>query len=173
MQNIEFNFEENGKEQFKEIERKFLIHELPENLNCFPCEEIIQGYITISEDGTETCLRKKGDKYYKTTKSGLGKIRTENETGITEEEFNALWSDTEGKRLEKIRYEIPYEDNIIELDIYCGNLEGLVTAEVEFSTEKESDNFVLPFWFGEEVTENKAYKNQKLVSEGIPKDFFS
>jgi adenylate cyclase len=168
MNNFESNPQEK-KEQPKEIERKFLIQSLPENLNSFPHKEINQGYIAITEAGTEVRLRKKGDKYYQTVKSGSGKIRTENEIEMTREQYNVLWSATEGKRLEKTRYEIPNEAGLIELDVYHGNLTGLITAEIEFTSEEASENFVSPSWFGADVTENKSYKNQKLALEGIPK----
>ena len=158
------------KEQPKEIERKFLVQSLPENIESFSRKEIAQGYITITQDGTEVRLRRKDNKYYQTVKSGSGKVRTENEIEITEEQFNALWGTTEGKRLEKTRYEIPYQAVVIELDIYHGDLTGLITAEIEFSSEEASDSFVPPTWLGTDVTENKTFKNQRLVLEGMPKE---
>ena len=76
---------------------------------------------------------------------------------------------TEGKRIEKIRYEIEYETSLIELDIYRGSLEKLITAEVEFKTESESTKFQTPSWFGREITDDKRYKNKNLALYGIPK----
>ncbi len=169
MKNINNNFESN-KEQPKEIEKKFLIESSPENLNTFPHKEIIQGYIAITEDGTEVRLRKKKDKYYQTVKSGSGKIRTENEVEITKEQFDVLWGATVGKRINKTRYEIPDKAGVIELDIYHEDLNGLKTAEIEFNSEEASLDFVPPVWFGKEVTENKAYKNQNLARNGIPQE---
>jgi hypothetical protein len=43
----------------KEIERKFLVDKLPENLDKYSHKEIIQGYVAITEEGTEVRLRKK------------------------------------------------------------------------------------------------------------------
>jgi adenylate cyclase len=150
----------------KEIERKFLVATLPENLEQYPHKEIVQGYIAITPDGTEVRLRKKGEKYFQTIKSGLGKIRGEHEIEITEDQFNTLWPTTEGKRVEKVRYEIPVGENIIELDIYSGDLNGLLTAEVEFNSEEGSNSFEPPVWLGKEVTEDKRYKNQNLALHG-------
>ena len=79
-----------------------------------------------------------------------------------------MWAATEGKRLEKTRYEIPYQDRTIELDIYRVNLDGLLSAEVEFPSEEASDLFTPPEWFGREVTGDKAYKNQSLALFGLP-----
>lgn len=159
-----------GKEQPKEIERKFLVQSLPENLENFPHDEVVQGYIATAEYGTEVRLRKKGDKYFQTVKSGGGKSRTESEVEITEEQFNALWETTAGKRLEKTRYKIPHEAGLIELDVYRGDLSDLVTAEMEFKSKAESDKFVAPQWLGKEVTEDKRYKNQSLALHGIPSE---
>ena len=158
------------KTQPKEIERKFLVKSLPENLESLPHKEIAQGYIAITEDGTEVRLRRKDDKYFQTVKSGSGKVRAESEVEITEEQFNALWGTTEGKRIEKTRYEIADPAGVIELDIYHGDLTGLMTAEMEFVSEEASESFVPPEWLGSDVTENKAFKNQKLALEGVPQE---
>ncbi|MBU2564127.1 class IV adenylate cyclase [Patescibacteria group bacterium] len=159
----------------KEIERKFLINSLPENLEQYPKKEIIQGYIIITKDGTEVRLRKKGEKYFETIKTGKGKTRTESEIEITEEQFNKLWPETKEKRVEKTRYEIPYKykndkEANIELDLYHGDLNGLLSAEVEFESEDSSVEFDPPEWFDKEVTYDKNYKNQNLALHGIPKE---
>lgn len=155
--------------QPQEIERKFLVRSLPENLEQYPHEDIIQGYLAITEDGTEVRLRQKGEKYFQTVKSGSGKTRLESEIEITEEQFKSLWEATNGKRVEKTRYEIPHENGTIELDVYHGDLEGLLLAEMEFSSEEESNKFVAPKWLSEEVTFDKRYKNQNLALYGIPR----
>lgn len=152
----------------KEIERKYLVATLPENLNQYPSKEIVQGYIAITPEGTEVRLRQKGKKYYQTVKSGSGKTRDEYETEITEDQLNALWPSTEGKRVEKTRYEIPLDQQTAELDVYHGDLDGLLTVEVEFRSEEESEKFEAPKWFHKEVTEDKRYKNQSLALNGIP-----
>jgi len=161
---------EKSKEQKpKEIERKFLISSLPDDLDQYPYRDILQGYVVIAEDGTEVRLRKKDDKFFLTVKSGGGKIRDESETEMTQDQFDAMWGTTEGKRLEKRRYFIPYKDAILELDVYGGDLEGLIVVEVEFSSEELSEQFDLPAWFGEETTEDNRYKNQSLALYGDPR----
>lgn len=159
-----------GKEAPKEIERKFLIKSLPDNLDQYPHQEISQGYVAVSKDGTEVRLRKEGDKYFQTIKSGGAKVRAETEIEITEEQFNSLWQTTKGRRLEKIRYKIPYGNQRIELDVYRGSLEGLITAEIEFSSPEASEQFTPPKWFGKDVTEDQRYKNQVLALSGLPKE---
>ena len=52
-----------------------------------------------------------------------------------------LWPATEGKRLFKTRYEIPFGDRVVEIDVYHDRHEGLVVAEVEFDEEEAAKNF--------------------------------
>lgn len=152
-----------------EIEKKYLVASLPKDLNKYPHKEIAQGYLVIAEDGTEVRLRQKGDKHYMTVKKGSGKTRQESEIEISPGQYEALWGMTAGRRLEKTRYEIAHLAHKIELDIYHGTLAGLMTAEVEFSSDTASNEFNPPDWFGREVTEDKSYKNQSLATKGLPK----
>ncbi|MDA2925108.1 CYTH domain-containing protein [Acidobacteria bacterium AH-259-L09] len=154
----------------EEIERKFLVESLPNNLDQYPQERIYQGYLAIMEDGTEVRLRAKGTRYFETVKSGRGKRRIELEVEITEEQFKALWPGTKGRRIEKVRYEIPHIVGKLQVDVYHTDLEGLVTVEVEFDSEKSSLRFLPLEWFGREVTEDKRYKNQSLALHGMPKE---
>jgi adenylate cyclase len=155
----------------KEIERKFLVKQLPDNLQQYPSTQITQGYLAITEDGTEVRLRKKGDRYFQTVKSGFGLQRGETEIEISKDQFEKLWSMTEGKRIEKLRFEIDYLGIKVELDIYSGSLEGLIVAEVEFPSIEQAKSFVPPSCFGREVTEDERYKNRNLVLYGIPDKF--
>lgn len=152
--------------QNQEIERKFLVDELPSKLDSYSCQEIVQGYIVITQDGTEVRLRQKSGKYFQTVKTGEGLKRQEVEIEITREQFEQFWPLTEGKRIEKVRYEIEQGGVTIELDVYSGVFSGLVIAEVEFDTEKESRSFMPPVWFGREVTLDKQYKNKNLALLG-------
>ena len=67
-------------------------------------------------------------------------MRVEEEIEIEPDRFERLWPLTEGRRIEKTRYEIDAGgDLVIELDVYKGDLDGLVTAEVEFDSEEAAD----------------------------------
>jgi len=88
---------------------------------------------------------------------------------MSEAQFEALWPLTEGRRIEKTRYEISAGQRLmIELDVYGGGLEGLVVAEVEFPTRAEAEAFDAPPWFGPDVTDDERYKNQRLATAGLP-----
>ncbi|UCH85415.1 MAG: CYTH domain-containing protein [Candidatus Latescibacterota bacterium] len=149
-----------------EIERKFLVSEPPVSRQ--QPTTIHQGYITVGSDGTEVRLRRKGDRFFQTIKRGSGLSRREAEVELTQTQFDTLWPQTEGRRVVKDRYEIPYRGRVIELDVFHGKLEGLIIAEVEFDSEKECESFTPPDWFGDDVTENPEYKNRSLALEGRP-----
>jgi CYTH domain-containing protein len=94
----------------------------------------------------------------------------EEELEIEPGRFDRLWPLTEGRRIEKRRYEIPSEAGwTIELDVYAGALGGLVVAEVEFPSEQEAAAFAPPEWIGREVTDDPRYKNRRLACEGAPR----
>ena len=152
-----------------EIERKFLVLQVPTNLDRFPQDDFLQGYIALAEDGTEVRLRKIGDQYFETVKTGDGLARGEVEIDLTQQQFDRLWALTEGRRIEKTRYRIDYEWVVIEVDVYRGKLNGLMTAEVEFESVAASRSFEPPAWLGEEVTNDSRYQNKHLAVHGVPR----
>lgn len=153
-----------------EIERKWLVPELPpEALAGPPPDRIRQGYLTIGSDGGETRVRDRGGRHTLTVKSGRGLQRSETEITITAEQFEELWPATAGARVEKQRHLIRGEGGVlIELDVYEGALRGLLVAEVEFADPWGAESFVAPYWFGTEVTDDPAYKNQRLATAEEP-----
>jgi adenylate cyclase len=151
-----------------EIERKFLVEQLPPDLDSHPHREIEQGYLAITDD-VEVRVRRYGDDAFLTIKSSGGESRVEEEIEIDRRRFVALWPLTDGRRIEKRRYRIPAGDGLtLELDVYHGRLEGLVTAEVEFESVDDAAAFVPPDWLGRDVTDDRRYKNQRLATRGLP-----
>ena len=148
-----------------EIERKFLVDQDPPlDLDDYPCESISQGYISIDPDGTEVRLREKGGKRTLAVKSGPSRTRVEEEIELDRRCFESLWPLTEGRRIEKRRFVIPADGDLkIELDIYDGELSGLMTAEVDFPSEGDADDFEPPAWLGTDVTGDGRYSNQSLA----------
>jgi adenylate cyclase len=151
-----------------EIERKFLVNKLPDNWDDFPHEKIRQGYMVIGEDGSEARLRERDSTCTLTVKSKGDLARGEWEIPITKEQFDGLWQTTADRRIEKTRISIPYGNAMIELDLYEGNLLGLITAEVEFGSETAAVLFEPPGWFDDEITQVRAFKNQQLALNGRP-----
>lgn len=147
-----------------EIERKFKVKFLPE-LSNYPFYEITQMYLSNDLD---IRIRKKDDEYFITRKSNGTIARQEEETSISKEAYHILSNLLVGREIAKTRYLIPLDDGLVaELDIYHENLEGLLTVEVEFKSLIDAQNFILPLWFGEEITEDERYKNKNLAKEDI------
>ena len=143
-----------------EIERKYLIHKLPEDYDAYPHHEIEQGYLC-----TNPVVRiRKSDESYTLTYKGRGlMVREEYNLPLTKEAYLHLRQKTDGNLIHKIRYNIPYLDNyIIELDIFLDSLAPLILEEVEFPTKKEAKHFIPPNWFGEDVTFSSRYHNSTL-----------
>ncbi|NIQ08740.1 CYTH domain-containing protein, partial [candidate division KSB1 bacterium] len=151
-----------------EIERKFLVKKTPEDLHDYPHQEISQGYIAITDEGVEVRLRNKTGKFTQAVKSGGGLKRLEVEIELSRTQFERLWPLTEGKRVQKVRYEIDYKGWTIELDVYEGRLNGLTVAEVEFDNDEQSRAFEPPDWLGKEITNDERYKNRNLAVYGLP-----
>ncbi|MDR0849686.1 MAG: hypothetical protein LBN10_11750 [Propionibacteriaceae bacterium] len=155
-----------------EIERRFLIQQwepMPE----FSTSTIWQGYLSIH--GTSSIRIREVDENVRwlTVKSlpspNLVLVRNEIEVEISADQFKALQKAVLCSPIIKKRTVIPLPSGLkIEVDAFCGNLDGLVIAEVEFSSLEESAEFVPPSWFGEEVTEDSRYINSSLAQHGIP-----
>jgi len=149
----------------REIERKFLLKRLPENLKRARRYIIAQGYLATEPAGRQVRIRKKDKTASLTFKVGRGRSREEREIKLSPKQFAALWPATAGRRLRKLRYEIPWRDLLIEIDIYRGKHAGLVVAEVEFPDRTTCRKFKPPSWFGREVTAEKRYSNVRLANE--------
>ncbi len=61
--------------------------------------------------------------------------------------------------------------HVWEIDVYAGDLDGLIVAEVEMKSEKETPE--IPEWIGPELTGNPAYSNQALALSGLPADTYA
>src|SRR5207249_5570109 len=136
----------------REIERKFLVKWLPDNLKRSRSLVIEQGYLATESAGRQVRLRKQGHAASLTFKLRRGNHREEREVRLSPKQFAALWPGTAGRRLRKVRCEIPWKNLVVEIDIYQGRHAGLVVAEVEFPDRVSCRKFKPPSWFGREVT---------------------
>lgn len=142
-----------------EIERKFTVKRLPENLTDYPCKRIEQGYLCTRP---VLRVRRKGEKYWLTYKGEGLLVREEHEFPLDEAAYRHLVAKADGRIIQKDRYHIPYGAYTIELDVFDGELAPLVIAEVEFPSVEEANAFTPPDWFDEDVTEDPAYSNSNL-----------
>lgn len=146
-----------------EIERKYLVKELPENLEQYPCKHIEQGYLNTDP---VVRIRRTDDRYTLTYKGSGLMVREEYNLPLNAESFLHMKGKIDGILIEKYRYLIPFEKYTIELDIFEGELAPLQLAEVEFESESEANAFVPPAWFGEDVTFSTKYHNSTFSQRG-------
>jgi CYTH domain-containing protein len=146
-----------------EIERKWVLEAPPDGLPSG--ERVEQGYVAL-DDHAEVRVRRKGAEHTLTIKSEPGLTRVEEELAIDAERFASLWALTEGRRVVKTRHNVALGELTAEVDVYEGDLGGLVTAEVEFPSEEASRAFAAPDWLGREVTGDPRYANRTLAVSG-------
>ena len=143
-----------------EIERKYLITELPQDLEKYSKRELEQGYLC-----TEPVIRirKDNDNYELTYKSKGLMVREEHTLPLTKDSYEHLKQKVDGRIISKTRYLIPFDKKLtIELDVFYNDLAPLLLAEVEFPSEELANAFLPPSWFGEDVTFSTQYHNSNL-----------
>ncbi|MGB1972345.1 MAG: CYTH domain-containing protein [Flavobacteriaceae bacterium] len=151
-----------------EIERKFLVSNLEECLQHHTKSiTIVQGYLSYDPARTVR-IRKTDTKAFLTIKgksNETGDTRFEWEKEIKENEAIQLFDLCLGQTIRKTRYIVPYQSHIFEIDVFSGNHQGLVIAEIELSSSNEKVD--LPKWIGKEVTGDNRYYNSVLAKEGL------
>lgn len=149
-----------------EIERKFLIKEMP-NLNEYESKKLVQGYLSTKPT---VRVRREDDEYYLTYK-GAAKdniARTEYNLPLTKESYEHLLEKADGNIISKTRYLIPLGKNsrgnelVGELDVFDPPFAPMHFIEVEFESMEEAEEFVLPDWFGEDVSDCREYYNSYM-----------
>lgn len=146
-----------------EIERKFLVKEIPVRLTDYTCLQIEQGYLNTDP---VVRIRRTNDTYTLTYKGKGLMVREEYNLPLNQTAFCHLKEKIDGLLIQKRRYLLPYQDKYtIELDVFEGSHAPLVLAEVEFETEEEANAFIPPEWFGEDVTFSTKYHNS-VLSQG-------
>lgn len=149
-----------------EIERKYLLRDLPKMPRAAAILEIDQGYLPGIKV-LERVRREKSDagsvRYFRTIKSGRGVERTELEDETDQKLFDHLWALTEGKRVRKRRYVIPNGRDNWEIDEFLDR--PLVLAELEL--DHADTPVAIPDWLKpvlvREVTDEPSYTNRSLA----------
>lgn len=170
-----------------EIERKFLIKQIPFDLSPYKCRHIEQGYLSIKP---VVRIRKEvsdGESKFELTYKSKGlMVREEYNLPLDNDSYEHLKEKIDGQLIVKDRYNIPLNYNIcsdrddlsdvspdaeylktriplvIELDIFHGELAPLMLAEVEFLSEELAESFIPPEWFGRDVTMITQFQNSNL-----------
>ncbi len=158
----------------KEIERKWLINKdaIPYDLSKDDVHvfQIKQTYLCFDP---EMRVREYngGQSYEFTIKNNMsadGLIRDEVNYDITKEQYDNLIKKQEGNTINKTRYQFEDGGEVIAIDIFHGDLDGLAYMEIEFANEKESREYKEPNWVIRDVTSDINYKNGHLARYGIP-----
>ena len=160
----------------KEIEKKYAIKNLPDNIEIIKIQDIQQSFI-YRDVKSHIRLRKLDDRKAKTTQyiytvKTKGDISYNNdyniaklyeiESYISKDEYENLIKRRTGNMINKTRINVPIENGfVVEIDIYYDYLEGLITAEIEFPDEETAELFKQPDWLGEELG-YKNFSNGKL-----------
>lgn len=146
-----------------EIERKFLVGDtgITDSLNG---ERLVQGYLSHDKNATVR-VRIAGDSAWLTIKGKTeGATRSEFEYAIPLEDASAMLSELCGQGvIDKTRYRLPQGDLCWEIDVFHGDNEGLVVAEIELPSEET--HFDKPGWLGNEVTGEVRYYNSALSAK--------
>lgn len=144
-----------------EIERKYLVNEIPFDLEQLEKKKIAQGYLNTSP---VVRIRRSNDDYYLTYKGSGMMAREEYNLPLNKESFEHLAKKIDGLLIEKTRYLIPLDKkHVAELDIFEGAHAPLRLVEVEFESVEDANSFVAPDWFGEDVTHDGRYHNSNMI----------
>jgi CYTH domain-containing protein len=130
---------------------------------CLGCiNRITQGYLSTDKERTVR-VRIKGEKGFLTIKgksndSGLSRYEWEKEIEL--QEAQQLLQLCLPGAIDKTRYEILIENHTWEIDIFHGENNGLLLAEIELQSEEEY--FLKPEWLVKEVTGDIKYYNSYI-----------
>ncbi len=151
-----------------ERERRYLLQDLPEGLTRADHHvQITDNYIT----GTRLRIRKvrnpKTNKWIvKFTQKFAPNPEDLSRTIITNTYLNAIEAETlavfEANEIRKNRYTFEFEDRRFSIDMFLGDLFGLVLAEVSFETDEDLDSFAKPPFALAEVTNNEIFSGGRL-----------
>lgn len=144
-----------------EIERKFLVAD-PSCVDGVPGVRIAQGYLSLDPERTVR-VRLAGDQAWITIKGrSSGISRAEHEFAIPAADAAGLLAMCLSSIIDKTRHVIHFAGHAWEVDVFHGENEGLVLAEVELEHESSSPAF--PPWLGREVSDDPRFFNASLAA---------
>jgi adenylate cyclase len=145
-----------------EIERKFLVLSDAFKSISVTQNQIAQGYLNSDPERTVRVRIKNNQGFItikgKSNESGLSRLEWEKEIDVAE--ATQLLALCEKGVIHKTRYEVPFGQHVVEVDVFEGENEGLIMAEIELKSETET--YAVPEWLGEEVTNDARYYNSYL-----------
>jgi len=145
-----------------EIERKFLVQNDQWREHVVSQNRLMQAYLCDLDSATVR-VRISDDAAFLTIKSAtVGICRSEFEYEIPVQDAESLLElRVSTAIIDKTRYKVKCGNHIWDLDLFHGENHGLVMAEIELGSEQEQ--FEMPTWAGEEVSDEPRYFNVNLV----------
>ena len=146
----------------KEIERKFLVDkDMLASIKPDKSYNIRQGYLLSTAKKVVRVRLTTYDAFITIKGANKGAIRPEFEYSIPKDDALEMLNMCEGF-IEKTRLEIEYKGHLWEVDFFGGTNDGLIVAEIELKSEDEL--FFKPDWVKSEVTDDKKYYNNNLLT---------
>jgi CYTH domain-containing protein len=150
-----------------EIELTFLVASLPDLTGC-KRRKMRDMYFPAGVTHPVLRIRQKGDTFEFTKKTQLdpndASTQREENVDLTKAEYDAL-AQGSGKEVIKTRYFYPYRGVTLEIDIFEGELRGLVLVDVEFDSKAARDSFVKPDFCTTDVTQEEFIAGGMLAGK--------
>lgn len=162
-----------------EIERKFLLREIPVDLTACPVHQIEQAYLSTAP---VIRIRREDDTYYLTYKGSGILAHDEYNLPLDSTSYQHLLPKADGNVISKKRYLIPLSSEqinpeclsllngtelVIELDVFAPPFAPLELAEIEFPTIEAANAFRMLPWFAEDVTADRRYHNATMSAQKL------
>lgn len=143
-----------------ELEKTYILKNIPFQLGQYPNKEIIDYYMPVDQDHPQLRLRKRWPLLEMTKKTlvkeGDASTQREETIYLSKAEYEAL-SAIPSKKIRKIRYYVPYEWLILEIDVFQDDLDWLFLMDIEFPDKNTMEIFVMPDFCLADVTQNEMF----------------
>jgi len=149
-----------------EIEKKYRVIKLPEDIEKYKKIEIEQSYLNHGSKPTLRLRKYNENEYILSYKARKKEYRDdlsvcdEVELPLSKESYEHLRNKIDGRTIYKTRYVIPLDDGLkVEIDKFKEFFDGVCFAEIEFKSEEQANSYKIPDWLGEDISNQKRVKN--------------
>ena len=153
-----------------EIEKKYKVLEIPNNIEDYQKIEIEQAYLNYDCKPTLRIRKYNEEEYILSYKSRKKEYRDnlsicdEVELPLSKEAYEHLKSKSDGRVIYKTRYIVPIDEGLkVEIDTFKDFFDGVCFAEIEFKSEEQADLFKIPNWLGEDISNQRRVKNSYMA----------
>ena len=123
-------------------------------------------YFIYSNNGIEMRVQQKGNKFELERKEKVDSlVSKKDKIIITKEEFDILRT-LSNASIERDSYIVAVDGYEVSIKVYTGAYKGFIRAEVEFGSREEAEKYIVPDWFGMEITGTKIGRDSGIVKLG-------